>query len=189
MKKILLITALLFVGIKFSNAQNALKLGHINSAELLSLMPESKVADTELKKYGESLDAQLKAMHAEYQGKIQDYQSKETLMAEVIKQTKQREIMDLETRINDFQEQGQSDIQKKKEELYTPILKKAQDAINTIAKEQNYSYIFDMSLGSILFAQESNDIMPAAKKKLGLSTTPAIGEKEGADKKIETPKK
>jgi outer membrane protein len=59
-------------------------------------------------------------------------------------------------------------MQKKKEELYSPIIKKAEDAINQIAKEKSYSYIFDTSVGAVLFAQDSDDILPIVKTKLGL---------------------
>ena len=99
-----------------------------------------------------------------------------------------------------FQEQGQTDIQKKKEDLYSPILKKAQDAINGIAKEGGYTYIFDSSLGTLLYTQDGNDIMPIVKKKLGLSAAAGseTGDKKAdkkpdpvkpAEKKPETPKK
>ena len=89
-------------------------------------------------------------------------------MAEPIKEAKAKEINDLETRIQDFQESAQTSLQKKKEEIYTPMIKKAEDAIKGIAKEKGYSYIFDTSVGVVLFAQESDDIMPLVKTKLGL---------------------
>ena len=150
----------------------ALKFGHVNSVELLSYMPEVKTSDSTLKKFSEQLDGQLKTMGAEYQSKVQDYQSKEPLMAEAIKQTKVKEITDLEGRIQEFQSTGQESIQKKKEELYAPILKKAQDAIVAVAKDNGYAYIFDTSLGTLLYAQDSDNVIKLVKQKLGL-TTPA----------------
>ena len=175
-KMVKLILVLVGMIVSLNLYSQTLKFGHINSAELLSVMPEPKTADAALKKFSEQLEGQLKTMSAEYQGKVQDYQSKEALMADAIKQTKVKEITDLETRIQDFQQNGQESIQKKKEELYAPILKKAQDAITAVAKENGYTYVFDMSLGVVVYAQESNDIMPLVKKKLGLaasSTTPS----------------
>ena len=59
-------------------------------------------------------------------------------------------------------------MQKKKEELYTPILKKAEEAINSVAKENKFSYIFDASAGTLLYAQDSDDVLPMVKTKLGL---------------------
>ncbi len=149
-------------------AQSTLKFGHINSTQLLSQMPETKAADSSLQKFGASLENQLKTMTAEYQSKIADFKSKEGSMADPIREAKLKEISDLEERIQSFQESAQSSIQKKKEELYTPILKKAEEAINSIAKEKGYSYIFDSSAGTLLFAQESDDILALVKGKLGL---------------------
>jgi outer membrane protein len=145
-----------------------LKFGHINSAELIQAMPQTKQADSTLKKFAESLDSQLKTMSIEYQTKLQSYQSKADSMPEAIRQTKEKEIYDLQTRIQDFQQTAQESIQKKKEEIYGPILKKAEDAIKTLAKEKAYSYIFDTSVGAVVFAQESDDVMSLVKAKLGI---------------------
>jgi outer membrane protein len=171
MKKRIQIIAVVFSFITLNTYAQTSKIGHVNSAELLSLMPESKTADTELQKYGQSLETQLKTMGAEYQSKVQDYQSKESLMADAIKQTKEKEIVDLQQRIQEFQQTAQESIQKKKEELYSPILKKAEEAIKDIAKENNYTYVLDSSVGVVLYSVESNDIGPLVKKKLNLPLT------------------
>jgi len=148
-------------------AQN-LKFGHINSSELIQLMPQTKQADSALKTYGGSLDSQLKGMTAEYQNKLQNYQGKRDSLPDAIKQTKEKELEDLGNRIQEFQQTAQESIQKKKEELYGPILKKAEAAIKDIAKEKGYSYILDTSVGTVIYAQPSDDIMPLVKTKLGL---------------------
>ncbi len=145
-----------------------LKFGHINSSELIQAMPQTKQADSALKVYGSSLDSQLKGMTAEYQNKLQSYQSKRDSLPDAINKTKEKELEDLGNRIQDFQQTAQESIQKKKEELYGPVLKKAETAIKDLAKEKGYSYIFDTSLGSVLYAQPSDDMMAAVKTKLGL---------------------
>jgi len=163
----ILTVLLLFVSINVK-AQSSLKFGHINSTQLLGMMPETKVADSSLQKFGSSLESQLKTMTNEYQSKISDFRSNEPNMADPVKESKIREINEIEQRIQDFQETAQNSLQKKKEELYTPIIKKAEDAIKSVAKENAYSYIFDTSTGSVLFAQESDDIMPKVKTRLGI---------------------
>jgi outer membrane protein len=158
-----------FVGITSSTqAQTHVKLGHINTTQLLGMMPETKNADSLLQRFQGSLESQLKTMTSEYQNKISDFKSKEGSMAEPVRDAKVKEIGDLEERIQDFQESAQSSMQKKKEELYSPVIKKAEEAINNVAKEKAYSYIFDTSVGAVLFAIDSDDIMPLVKQKLGL---------------------
>lgn len=162
--KLSIVLILLYSG----TSQAQIKLGHINSNQLLTFMPETKNADSSLQKFGSSLENQLKTMSAEYDSKVSDFKSKESSMAEPIREAKLKEITDLEGRIQDFQQSAQTSIQKKKEELYSPIIKKAEDAIHAIGKEKGYTYLFDSSGGMLLWSQDSEDIMPLVKAKLGL---------------------
>ncbi len=175
MKKISKIVLAVAVVLFSSHAFAQLKFGHINSTELIQLMPETKKADTTLRKFGESLDTQLKTMSAEYQTKLQTYQSKRDSLPDAVRSIKEQELQDLGGRIQDFQQTAQESIQKKKEELYGPILKKAEDAIKGLAKEKGYAYIFDTAPGSssVIYAQESDDMMPMVKTKLGITGTAA----------------
>ncbi len=174
MKKcILIVAACLPVIFGLSTAQafgqsGTIKLGHINSTQLLSFMPETKGADSALQKFGSALESQLKSMNAEYDNKVNEYKKDEASMAEPIRSARIKEITDLEGRIQDFQQQAQQSIQKKKEELYSPIISKADEAIKAVAKDNKYTYIFDSSYGVLLHAQESDNIMDLVKAKLGL---------------------
>lgn len=144
------------------------KFGHINSTQLLTMMPETKLADSSLQKFGSSLESQLKTMSAEYDSKVNDFKEKQNSMSEPILSAKAKEISDLEGRITDFQQSAQQSIQKKKEELYSPIIKKAENAIHEIGKDKGYTYIFDSGVGVLLYYQDSDDIMNLVKGKLGL---------------------
>lgn len=159
---------LLFIS---TSAQAQLKFGHVNAAELVSMMPETKSADDQVKKFTDDLNQQLQVMLAELQTKYQAYQKDMNTMSEVAKEMRGKEIQDLQQRIDDFQQSAQERIQRKKEDLYSPILKKAEVAIKDVAKEGKYSYIFDTSMGAVLHAQESDDIMDLVKKKLNLPAT------------------
>ena len=167
MKKILstLIALTLIVGASFAQG---LKLGHINSNQLLSVMPETKAADSVLQKFGTSLQNQLQTMNSEYESKVGEYKKNEASMLDAVKEMKVKEITDLEDRIREFQQSAQENISKKKEEIYAPILKKAEEAIKGIAKEKGYTYIFDAGGGVLLYSQDSDDILPLVKAKLGL---------------------
>ena len=59
-------------------------------------------------------------------------------------------------------------IQSKKEELYKPALEKANTAIQAVGKENNYTYIIDTSSSVLLYAKESENVLPLVKTKLGL---------------------
>ena len=89
-------------------------------------------------------------------------------MSELVKQDKIRELESIQQRILEFQQNAQESLAAKEQELITPILDKARKAIEDVAKEENFTYIFDASTGNILYASESENILPLVKAKLGL---------------------
>ena len=165
MKKILLLSLTFLISIS-SFSQN--KFGYIDSQELLLLMPERKTAEEEVQTFAKSLESQLQAMTAEYQQSVQEYQANESTYTDLVKQDKVTEITGLEQRIQSFQQNAQQALQTKEQELLEPILKKARQAIEDVANEGEYTYIFDKSVGSILYVKESENILDKVKKKLNL---------------------
>lgn len=144
------------------------KFGYVDSRELLSLMPEMKKADSSLQIFAKSYQDQIEAMGKEYQKKVQEYQSQSKTMSDAVKEVKEKELMDLQSRIESTQQSAQDKVAKKKDEMYSPILERADKAIKDVAKANNYDYIFDASGGVLLFAKDSDNILPLVKSKLGL---------------------
>jgi outer membrane protein len=131
-------------------------------------MPERKTAEEEVQTLAKSLESQLQAMTAEYQQSVQEYQANEATYTDLVKQDKVTEITGLEQRIQSFQQNAQQALQSKEQELLEPILQKARKAIEDVASEGDYTYIFDKSVGSILYVKESENIIDKVKKKLKL---------------------
>ena len=149
-------------------AQKPVKLGHINSSDLMQIMPGKDSAQAVFQREMEALDTQLKAMQEELQKKYNDYMEKQSQMSDLIRQTKEQEIRDLGTRIESYQQNAQTKLQEKEKELLHPIIDRAKQAIADVAKENGYTYVFDTSVGALLYQQDSDDIFPLVKKKLGL---------------------
>ena len=165
MKKIIILS---FLAILSVSSFGQSKFGYIDSGELLALMPEKKTAEDELQTFAKSLESQLGAMQAEYQQSVQDFQNNESTYTDLVKQDKIAEIQGLEQRIQSFQQNAQNALQKKEQELLEPILTKARNAIEDVAKEERFTYIFDSSMGSILYVDESENVLSLVRKKLGL---------------------
>ena len=70
-----LIAASLFVGAVLLMPSKALaqKIGHINSSEIVALMPERDKAIEELQKFGKELSETQNSMRADLQTKISEY--------------------------------------------------------------------------------------------------------------------
>lgn len=160
--------AIVLAATAFSFNANAQKFGHVDFNELLMLMPERKAAETNIQAYAKQLEGQLQSMSQEWESKVADYQQNEKNLTEIMRKTKVKEITDLEARIKDFQQTAQEDLQQKENELLQPMIEKAKKAIEEVAKENKYTYIFDSSLGVLLYSPESDDVMPLIKKKLAI---------------------
>ncbi len=169
MKKTLIIFCVaLFAIITPSMAQKNIKLGHINSNDLMQIMPGRDSAQTILQQEVADLEATLTAMQAEMQQRYNEYMEKQDQWSDLIKQTKQKELQDMGTRIEEFQQEAQRTLQTREAELLQPIIDRAKKAIEEVAKEGNYTYIFDAGIGTLLYQSDSDDILPLVKKKLGL---------------------
>jgi len=167
MKKTLIAIAIcLFAFGGSAMAQKNVKLGHINSQELMQIMPGRDSVQTVLQKEVADLEDQLKMMQSEAEKRYNDYVANQAGWTDLIRQTKQREIQDMSARIQEFQENAQKQLQEREAELTKPIIDRAKKAIEDVAREGGYTYIFDGA--GLLYSQDSEDIMPAVKRKLGI---------------------
>ncbi|NLA25246.1 MAG: OmpH family outer membrane protein [Bacteroidales bacterium] len=163
MKKLLLVS--LAVVMSFSLFAQKTKFGHINTATIFELMPERNEAKTALEKYAKDLEDQLQVMFLEYENKLTSYRASAETMSPSIKQSKEKEISDLETRIQTFQMSAQNDLQEKEQELLEPIYNKIRNTINEVGKENDFMYIYDVST-LLYYSDQSTDITDLVKAKL-----------------------
>lgn len=169
MKKTLIVVLFAMVAMcSTAMAQKTVKLGHINSSELMQIMPGKDSVQTVLKNEVEELQNTMKAMESEFQQRLNEFQEKQAQWSDLIKQTKQRELQDMQQRAQEFEQNAQEQLQARQQELLQPIIDKAKKAIEDVAKEGGYTYVFDSSTGTLLYQQDSDDLLPLVKKKLGL---------------------
>ncbi|HQH19865.1 MAG TPA: OmpH family outer membrane protein [Bacteroidales bacterium] len=159
---------IIFISAITVNAQTKVKLGYVNSDSLMLIMPGVDSANQVLQLEYKTYQSQLTTMQTELNTKYQDYQTNLSTMSELIKQTKMAELQDINTRIESFTASADTAFQTKKLELFKPIQDKALKAIEEVAKENGYTYIFDSAVGILLYKSESDNLMPLVKKKIGI---------------------
>jgi len=165
-KKIAIVVLCTFPVLLF--AQDA-KLGHINSQEIISLMPEVATIEKTMDEVGKQYEGEILKMQEEYNVKVKEFQQKQDSMPDGIKKVRIAEIQEIETRVNNFRQTSYQEIQKKQQELFIPVRDKVLKAISDVATEGKYTYIFDLGTQAIIYkAPNSNDITTAVKKKLAL---------------------
>jgi outer membrane protein len=169
MKRFIAIAVFIVFAASAGYSQN-FKFGHINSDELIQSMPEFDSATVKLEKFRQELVNALELMSVELNNKNDAYTKESKNLTEIVKQTKEQEIIDLNRRMQDFQTKAQEDLQNKQVELFQPIYTKVDKAIKDLGKENGFVYVFDVAKGSLLYFDEtkSTNVMTLAKAKLGL---------------------
>ncbi|MFZ4723849.1 MAG: OmpH family outer membrane protein [Paludibacter sp.] len=163
------IAIVLLCALPISLMAEEVKLGHVNSQEILTIMPERAEIEKKISALQGQWENELVKMREEYNAKIKEYQEKQATMPESIKTARQAEIVEIEQRITTFNQTASADLQKKQQELFTPVVDKVKKAINDVGTENNYLYIFDLSSQGIIYqSPKSNDVTGLVKKKLGL---------------------
>jgi len=167
-KKAVALFSLVVLVASFGYSQTTLKLGYIDSNEILAMMPETDSLSKELQGYAEYLDQQMNTMAMEYQTKITNYQDNVATMSDLIRQTKEKEITDLQARIQAFQQSADQDLSTKQADLFNPLIEKVKNAISAVGRENGYTYILDVGAGAVVFFENGDNVLPLVKKKLGI---------------------
>ncbi len=163
MKKLLVLVAAVLL---FSlNPASAQKYGHVNSSEILELMPGIDSLQIKLMAFQTELQSTYESMMTEYQQKKDKFDREVGTMSSSVRQLREKELEDLANRIQEFQSIAQEDLENKQFELAKPFQDKIQNAINKVAKDHGFTYIFDTK---ILLYSNGEDITPLVKKELGI---------------------
>ena len=168
MKKVLVILTL--VCSTFA-AQAQTKVGHINSSNLLEMLPETDSIQKQLVQVQEMWQRILAEKETEAKTKynalmiIIDKPS----VSDSEKEIKTQEVENLQKQYQELQKRANDDLQIKQEELLSPLLEKVKKTISEVAKANGYAYVMDTTEGSsILYSDSSFDLMPLVKAKLGV---------------------
>ena len=169
MKKLsrILVLVVLALGISFGANAQSQKIGYVDSQTIIDMMPESAKIKQDLQAYYTELQAELQTMVTEYQNKMRDYEANSATMSNILRQSKEKEIVDLQGRIQDFQNNAESDLAEKQEELSKPMLDKIKAAIDDVVKAKGLAYVFEKTV-VLSIGDSAIDITPDVKAKLGL---------------------
>jgi outer membrane protein len=158
----------LVFGVITVSAQTKVRIGHIDFGKLIEQLPGQDTVKSSMAKYAQSLQDQYQSMQTELQSKIDDYTKNKETFSALIKQTKEKEIADLQSRMDAFQQSAQQDMSDQETKLSAPFIEKAKKAIQEVAKENGFTYIFNNVEGLLLYNEGGEDIMLLVKKKLGI---------------------
>jgi len=142
-----------FAGIVLSQ-----KYAYVDSDYILDNIPEYQDAQNQLDELAAEYQKEIEDKFAEIDKLYKTYQAEVVLMPDEVKKKREMEIQAKEKEVKDLQTQRfgkEGDLFLKREELVKPIQEKIYNAIEEIAEEKNYAFVFDKA-GSLTMLYVSN---------------------------------
>lgn len=145
------------------------KLGYINSNEIMKLMPELNDVEKQMADFNEKNVKYLQNMEAEITGKYEKYEQERSGMTDAIRKVREEELMGLQQRYQSAAQTLQQEAQAQQMKLLQPIQEKLMKAIEAVSKRMDLMFVYDMASGAVIYkSDKATDITPAVKKELGI---------------------
>jgi outer membrane protein len=173
MKKILaLVVFLLALCAMQASAQT--KIAYFNSEAIMKQLPDAQDAQKQLDQFVADWQQELNKMQDEWKKKFDDYDKRKLIMTEQRRADAERELRDMDQKIVDLRTQkfGQNgELFNKQNELMKPVQDRVFKAVQDVAREDGYDYVFDKS-GDILlmYANDKYDLTQKIFAKLKVTT-------------------
>ena len=160
----------LLLGFTVTAFTQKLSIAHVDTQKIIEAMPESDTARKKLQNTTKQLQDEMEAMQVELNRKYEEYvNNRDQYSSRLVRQTKEAELQEMQQRIQTFQMQAEQDLQETQDMLFQPIYNKVNQAIQKVAEENGYTYVLDVSMGSVVyFSEQSNDIKDLVLQELGL---------------------
>ncbi len=175
-----------------TTAAGPLKLGYTNIDYILSQTPEAKDIQNQLTIQRTQSENEMKRMNKELEDKYEAYQKGGAQMSDVIRKDRETELQGLQARIQEFTRTAEQSLQTKYQQLVNPVVQKIQKAIDAVAKENSYQYVFNLDAGAntipiLLVAPEENNITELVLRKMGIDPAKAAAANKPATTGGSTP--
>lgn len=150
----------------------AQKYAVVNTQYILNSMPDYVTALTKINKYAAEWQEELESKQQEVDNLRQQYQQEAYLLPDNLKQRRQDEIRTKETALRALQQQrfgAGGDLDQRRTELMKPVQDRIYNAIERVAREKNYAFVFDKAgSATVLYAAEKYDISAQVLEILGV---------------------
>ena len=153
-----------------STTSQAQKIGYVSADEIIALMPEASKVDAQLNEYQQALIQQAQIKKDEFNQKVAKFYTDSSKLSSSLKEVQRTELQKEVQELSGADQQIQQQFDAKRQELSLPIQRKLQGAIQEVAKENGYTYVFPRE--ALLVMPSSVDLGPLVKKKLGVKDAP-----------------
>jgi len=170
MKKLGLILSVIFIIVTSANLYSQPKIGYVDSDTIMKQLPEAQDAQKKLDAIIKDWQEELSKMERDWKTKYDDYDKRKLILSDQKRAEIEKELVTLENQTSKYRQDKfgvKGELFQKQEELMKPIQNRIFTAIQQVAKENDYDFIFDRS-GDIIFlyAKEEYDVTALVIEKL-----------------------
>ena len=170
-KSFLLLAIFMTLGILTVKAQGNQKFAYVDTDYILQNIPEYGDAQEEINQMSVNWQKELKTLRDKVEQMKRDYQTESVLLSDDMKKKKEEAISAKEQELNNLQMQyygPEGQLFTKRIELIQPIQEKIYNAINTVAQQKNFSFVFDKASGTtLLYCNDKLDISDDVLDEIG----------------------
>jgi len=143
MKRKLLGTTLLLLFVLSTTAFGQIKIGYMNTQEVLSQMPQRSDIEQQLNTFIQNKRQELQQRTAAFQDSVAAYQQNKSSMSEAQIQQEEQQLSQMEQSLNQYQQSLQQQIQQRRGALLQPLYDKMNEAISTVAENKNLDFVLN----------------------------------------------
>ena len=145
------------------------KFGHIESQQVVILMPEYSEASDSLNTVRTKYDEQAERMQVEINRKYNELVEQQNELDSLILESMFTEVQSMQERLQNFQQQATQKLRTLEGNLLQSVMNKLDIAISEVAEELDLIYVFDVSARNPVYASDQSiDVGPMVKEKLGI---------------------
>ena len=151
------------------------KIGYINSPEIVQSAPGSAQAQAQFDAELQSAQEEIQRLQTELQNLDQQLQQQQLTLSPEAKANRQQQ---LQVRVQEFEQrtaQLQEQANTRRAELVQPIMDQITEVIEALREEGNYAMILDAAAGSIISADPALDLTQEVLRRLEAAAAAAPG--------------
>jgi outer membrane protein len=157
-------------GITHVIGQENLRIGHVNVQEIMQQLPETDSVKLVMERESKEMENLYVEMIKEHENNLKEYESKKDAYSEFIKTSKEKDLMEMSSKIQQFQQNANQQLQKRNMELIQPLYTKINEAINSVSLKNSFTYVLDLSSGTVSFhSPTSHNLNESVLQELGVS--------------------
>ena len=166
MKRIIIIAAMAVISLAAS-AQD-FRFGYVNYTELVQLMPAMDSVRVQIEAQEKETYETLGAMYEEYQTKAEQFQQKQATWTPAIRDSKMKELQEIEARFQENQQIFQQELQQMQQMLQAPVYEKAQKVVKELAQAKGLAFVFEETQMLYIDAAQGINLTPEARVALNI---------------------